>query len=197
MCRCRPISNMPTPPGRRALPDRVRAPRRRRGGAHRRAAFRRRAAGHAGRPRCPHAFVTLHVGAGTFQPVKTGTWPSTRCTASGTRFRPRPCRPSPTARPAAGGSSRWARPPCARWRAGPHSGQTCGDTDIFITPGFDFKLVDLLITNFHLPKSSLMMLVSAFAGYDAIRALYRTPLRSVTASSATAMRCCCSQHPAH
>jgi S-adenosylmethionine:tRNA ribosyltransferase-isomerase len=48
-----------------------------------------------------------------------------------------------------------------------------GDTDIFITPGFDFKVVDVLITNFHLPKSSLMMLVSAFAGYDRIMALYR------------------------
>jgi S-adenosylmethionine:tRNA ribosyltransferase-isomerase len=47
------------------------------------------------------------------------------------------------------------------------------DTRIFITPGFDFKLVDLLLTNFHLPKSSLMMLVSAFAGYEHIRALYR------------------------
>ena len=47
------------------------------------------------------------------------------------------------------------------------------ETHIFITPGFDFKLVDLLITNFHLPKSSLMMLVSAFAGYEHIKALYR------------------------
>jgi S-adenosylmethionine:tRNA ribosyltransferase-isomerase len=47
------------------------------------------------------------------------------------------------------------------------------DTNIFITPGFDFKLVDLLITNFHLPKSSLMMLVSAFAGYEHIMALYQ------------------------
>ena len=46
------------------------------------------------------------------------------------------------------------------------------DTRIFITPGFDFKLVDLLLTNFHLPKSSLMMLVSAFAGFEHIRALY-------------------------
>jgi len=53
------------------------------------------------------------------------------------------------------------------------SGQTRGDTDIFITPGFDFKLIDLLITNFHLPRSSLMMLVSAFAGYAHIRALYQ------------------------
>ncbi|KAB2920390.1 MAG: tRNA preQ1(34) S-adenosylmethionine ribosyltransferase-isomerase QueA, partial [Dechloromonas sp.] len=47
-----------------------------------------------------------------------------------------------------------------------------GETDIFITPGYRFKVVDRLITNFHLPKSTLMMLVSAFAGYDAIRAAY-------------------------
>ena len=43
------------------------------------------------------------------------------------------------------------------------TGQTEGDTDIFITPGFEFRVVDRLITNFHLPKSTLMMLVSAFA----------------------------------
>jgi S-adenosylmethionine:tRNA ribosyltransferase-isomerase len=53
------------------------------------------------------------------------------------------------------------------------TGLTSGDTQIFITPGFEFKLIDLLITNFHLPKSSLMMLVSAFAGYEHIMALYR------------------------
>jgi S-adenosylmethionine:tRNA ribosyltransferase-isomerase len=47
-----------------------------------------------------------------------------------------------------------------------------GDTDIFITPGFEFKLVDRLITNFHLPKSTLMMLVSAFGGYDLMREAY-------------------------
>jgi S-adenosylmethionine:tRNA ribosyltransferase-isomerase len=47
-----------------------------------------------------------------------------------------------------------------------------GDTRLFITPGYVFKTVDRLITNFHLPKSTLMMLVSAFAGYDAIREAY-------------------------
>jgi S-adenosylmethionine:tRNA ribosyltransferase-isomerase len=46
------------------------------------------------------------------------------------------------------------------------------DTDIFITPGFAFQVVDVLVTNFHLPKSTLMMLVSAFAGFDPVRALY-------------------------
>jgi S-adenosylmethionine:tRNA ribosyltransferase-isomerase len=50
---------------------------------------------------------------------------------------------------------------------------TTGETDIFITPGFQFRVVDRLITNFHLPKSTLMMLVSAFAGHAHIMALYR------------------------
>jgi S-adenosylmethionine:tRNA ribosyltransferase-isomerase len=52
------------------------------------------------------------------------------------------------------------------------SGQASADTRIFITPGFEFKLVDLLVTNFHLPKSSLMMLVCAFAGHSHVMALY-------------------------
>jgi len=47
-----------------------------------------------------------------------------------------------------------------------------GETDIFITPGFEFKVADGLMTNFHLPKSTLMMLVSAVMGTDAIRRIY-------------------------
>jgi S-adenosylmethionine:tRNA ribosyltransferase-isomerase len=53
------------------------------------------------------------------------------------------------------------------------SGLTSGDTQIFITPGFTFQVVDVLITNFHLPKSTLLMLVSAFAGFEHMHALYR------------------------
>ena len=52
------------------------------------------------------------------------------------------------------------------------TGEAQGDTRIFITPGFRFRHVDLLVTNFHLPKSTLMMLVSAFAGYEHVMALY-------------------------
>ena len=52
-----------------------------------------------------------------------------------------------------------------------------GETDIFITPGFKFLLVDKLITNFHLPKSTLLMLVSAFAGLDVIKDAYKYAIK--------------------
>ncbi len=119
------------------------------------------------------ARVTLHVGAGTFQPVKTeniaehhmhSEWyqipPETieaieRCRARGGRVL---AIGTTTVRTL----ESWAR-----------GGQTSGETDIFITPGFDFRVVDLLVTNFHLPRSTLMMLVSAFAGHEHIMRLYR------------------------
>ncbi len=119
------------------------------------------------------ASVTLHVGAGTFQPVKVDDLAQHRM------------------------HSEWYDVPAATQQAIAHTraagsrivavgtttvrtleswardGQTTGDTCIFITPGFDFQIVDLLVTNFHLPRSTLMMLVSAFAGYERVKALYR------------------------
>jgi len=53
-----------------------------------------------------------------------------------------------------------------------------GDTDIFITPGYKFKIVDMLTTNFHLPRSTLFMLVSAFAGFDRMKAAYEYAIRT-------------------
>jgi S-adenosylmethionine:tRNA ribosyltransferase-isomerase len=53
-----------------------------------------------------------------------------------------------------------------------------GETDLFITPGYRFKAVDLLITNFHLPRSTLFMLVAAFSGLDTMRAAYAHAIRS-------------------
>ncbi|MEE1162047.1 MAG: S-adenosylmethionine:tRNA ribosyltransferase-isomerase, partial [Acutalibacteraceae bacterium] len=56
--------------------------------------------------------------------------------------------------------------------------QACsGDTDIFIYPGYKFKAIDALITNFHLPESTLIMLVSAFAGYDNTMNAYNTAVK--------------------
>jgi S-adenosylmethionine:tRNA ribosyltransferase-isomerase len=53
-----------------------------------------------------------------------------------------------------------------------------GETDIFITPGYRFKVVDLLLTNFHLPRSTLFMLVAAFSGLDTMQAAYRHAIES-------------------
>jgi S-adenosylmethionine:tRNA ribosyltransferase-isomerase len=118
------------------------------------------------------AYVTLHVGAGTFQPVKTenlaehhmhSEWydvpPVTRQAVADCRAR--------GGRIIAVGTTSVRT--LESWTL---TGQARGDTRIFITPGFEFKLVDALITNFHLPKSSLMMLVSALAGYERIKVLY-------------------------
>ena len=119
------------------------------------------------------AAVTLHVGAGTFQPVKAENIADhvmhferfevpastlqavAQCKARGGRV------------VAVGTTTVRALESQAKF------GSACDDTNIFITPGFKFEVVDLLLTNFHLPKSTLMMLVSAFAGYEHIMALYQ------------------------
>jgi len=118
------------------------------------------------------ANVTLHVGAGTFQPVKTENL------ADHTMHAERYDVPEATQQAVADCKARGGRIVAVgtttvrtleSWAA---SGQASGDTRIFITPGFQFAHVDLLVTNFHLPKSTLMMLVSAFAGHAHVMALY-------------------------
>jgi S-adenosylmethionine:tRNA ribosyltransferase-isomerase len=121
------------------------------------------------------ARVTLHVGAGTFQPVRVDdiaehrmhseryTIPQATVDAiAETRTR--------GGRVVAVGTTSLRALEAAAQRGALHAGSA--ETDIFITPGYQFRVVDALITNFHLPKSTLLMLVSAFSGVDTIRAAY-------------------------
>jgi S-adenosylmethionine:tRNA ribosyltransferase-isomerase len=156
------------------------------------------------------AHVTLHVGAGTFQPVKTenlaehqmhSEWCEVPvvtqqaiadCRARGGRViavgttTVRTLESWALAEHAENGvrtttgkgvGSPAAQQPRALTPFPAPATPYSSDTRIFITPGFQFKVVDALITNFHLPKSSLMMLVSAFAGYEHIMALYAHAIR--------------------
>ena len=123
-----------------------------------------------------HVFTTLHVGAGTFLPVKTETIDEHRMhaewgevsAASADRI---------NATRAAGGRIVAVGTTVARLleSAAAENGVIrpfLGETDIFIRPGYRFRAIDALITNFHLPKSTLLMLVSAFAGFETMRAAY-------------------------
>ena len=119
------------------------------------------------------AAVTLHVGAGTFQPVKTETL------AEHVMHRERYHVPAATQAAIAACRARGGRVVAVgtttvrTLESWAQSGQASGDTGIFITPGFGFQVVDALITNFHLPRSTLMMMISAFAGYEHVMAIYR------------------------
>ncbi|UXY16777.1 tRNA preQ1(34) S-adenosylmethionine ribosyltransferase-isomerase QueA [Chitiniphilus purpureus] len=121
------------------------------------------------------AFLTLHVGAGTFQPVRVDD--ISRHTMHHERYRiPAPTIEAIRATRAAG--DRVIAVGTTSLRALEAASQQAllaapeGDTGIFITPGYRFRVVDRLITNFHLPRSTLLMLVSAFAGMAAIRQAY-------------------------
>ncbi|TJZ78830.1 tRNA preQ1(34) S-adenosylmethionine ribosyltransferase-isomerase QueA [Chitiniphilus eburneus] len=120
-------------------------------------------------------FLTLHVGAGTFQPVRVDD------IAQHVMHHERYSIPAATieairAAKASGGRVIAVGTTSLRALEAASQevllGQPEGDTDIFITPGYRFRVVDRLITNFHLPKSTLLMLVSAFIGLDAMRAAY-------------------------
>jgi len=122
------------------------------------------------------AGVTLHVGAGTFQPVRSDTLSEHRMHSEW--FEVSADTVDAIERTRAGGG-RIVAVGTTTLRA-LESAALSGallpgarETDIFITPGFRFRVVDLLLTNFHLPRSTLLMLVSAFAGFEPVRRLYR------------------------
>ncbi|HGO6124963.1 TPA: tRNA preQ1(34) S-adenosylmethionine ribosyltransferase-isomerase QueA [Burkholderia cepacia] len=127
------------------------------------------------------ATLTLHVGAGTFQPVRVDNIAEHKMHSEWYDL-PQSLVDKIAATRARGGSviavgttSMRALEAAARTadEAGRPLAATQAETDIFITPGYRFRVVDRLVTNFHLPKSTLLMLVSAFAGVETIRAAYR------------------------
>lgn len=124
-------------------------------------------------------YVTLHVGAGTFLPVKAHDTKDHKMHAEWGEITPEQAATLNKIRQnggrivAVGTTSLRLLESAARAREEP--GQIpsfSGETDIFITPGYVFQAVDLLMTNFHLPKSTLFMLVSAFAGLETMRGAY-------------------------
>lgn len=119
------------------------------------------------------ASVTLHVGAGTFQPVKTENLAEHRMHSEWYDIPPATLAALERCRQRGGRVVAVGTTTVRTLESWALSGQTSGDTNIFITPGFAFAVVDMLITNFHLPKSTLMMLVSAFTGYEHTMALYQ------------------------
>ena len=121
------------------------------------------------------AYVTLHVGAGTFQPVRADNIEDHKMHSELYHISAETVAMIEATKTkggkviAVGTTSLRALESAARYGKLP-SGQ--GETNIFITPGFQFKIVDKLLTNFHLPKSTLLMLVSAFAGFEPIKSAY-------------------------
>jgi len=127
------------------------------------------------------AFITLHVGAGTFQPVEAQNIDEHRMHAE--RF----SIPADTVAAIDAARERGGRVVAVGTTSlrtleasATATGQVVpgeAETALFITPGYSFRVVDRLVTNFHLPRSTLLMLVSAFAGYGAIRAAYAHAIR--------------------
>ena len=121
------------------------------------------------------ARITLHVGAGTFQPVRSETLAEHKMhsewfeVGAGTVAAINRTRAAGGRIVAAGTTTLRALESAA---LGGTLVASAGETDIFITPGFEFRVVDRLITNFHLPRSTLLMLVAAFVGHHHQRALY-------------------------
>jgi len=114
------------------------------------------------------ARLTLHVGFGTFQPVRADTVEAHRM------HRERYIIPDETLQAIARRRVLAVGSTCLRaLEAAAATGATSGETDLFIYPGYEFQVVDRLLTNFHLPKSTLLMLVCAFAGRDQVLAAYR------------------------
>ncbi len=121
------------------------------------------------------AFVTLHVGSGTFQPVRVEDLSEHLMHKEYFAVPPETVAAVRQARARGGRVIAIGTTAVRALESASKSGQLeagFGDTDLFITPGYQFKSVDAMLTNFHLPESTLLMLVSAFVGYEHIMNAY-------------------------
>jgi S-adenosylmethionine:tRNA ribosyltransferase-isomerase len=127
-----------------------------------------------------HAWVTLHVGAGTFQPLRAEQIEANRLHSERVQVDQAACDAVRETR-AAGGRVIAVGTTSVRALESASTGGVLepydGETDLFILPGFEFRSVDAMLTNFHLPQSSLLMLMAAFAGKERILAAYRHAVR--------------------
>jgi S-adenosylmethionine:tRNA ribosyltransferase-isomerase len=122
------------------------------------------------------AFVTLHVGAGTFQPVRTDAVGAHVMHAEFVEVSDDAVKAVAAARARGGRVIAVGTTVVRALESAAGAGTLVpyvGDSSLFIVPGFRFRVVDAILTNFHLPESTLLMLVSAFAGRDAVLAAYR------------------------
>jgi S-adenosylmethionine:tRNA ribosyltransferase-isomerase len=125
----------------------------------------------------PHTFVTLHVGPGTFLPVRSEKIAEHRMHAECFSISPEAARQISNAhRIVAVGTTAVRTLESARRKGGEVLAHE-GVTDLFIYPPYDFRAVDVLLTNFHLPRSTLLMLVSAFAGREFLLRAYEEAIR--------------------
>jgi S-adenosylmethionine:tRNA ribosyltransferase-isomerase len=119
------------------------------------------------------ATVTLHVGAGTFTPVREEDLSKHKMHYEWYSIPNETLEAIETTKNNGGRVIAVGTTSLRALESQAASGQSSGETNLFITPGYQFKTVDCLLTNFHLPKSTLLMLVSALAGVDNIRAAYQ------------------------
>ncbi|MEQ1637943.1 MAG: tRNA preQ1(34) S-adenosylmethionine ribosyltransferase-isomerase QueA [Methylococcales bacterium] len=122
------------------------------------------------------AFVTLHVGSGTFQPVRVENLADHLMHKEYFDVSEATANTINTVQAKGGRVFAIGTTALRALESAAQSGQLkagCGDTDLFITPGYQFKTVDALLTNFHLSESTLLMLIAAFAGYDPVMQAYQ------------------------
>jgi len=123
-----------------------------------------------------HEYVTLHVGAGTFQPLREEQIEANRLHAERVQVSAEVCAAVRATRASGGRVIAVGTTSVRALEAASASGDLQpfdGETDLFVVPGFAFRSVDAMLTNFHLPRSSLMILVAAFAGRERILDAYR------------------------